>query len=235
VDSVMRRLVLLPLLLLSSATATTVTGEKRPFGRTRLGADFDPLRLNDRIDIQETITEKGWLVGVEWKTAPNHGGGMGAFATEDVAGGTLIRRSPFEGGNFLQMQSYEDLEAFCGIGNPDFSDAEREALKEYVKDYLFRSQPAFGTTVPDDQRVYGIWLPGCGDNCVNDGEEPNVEDRLIEPGLMGMYAKRDIKKGEPLLSNYDEDYGVPPEWIARFAINHLEGKIVFAGMNHKTW
>lgn len=228
-------LALLPLLLLSSATASTVTGERRPFGRTLLGARFDPLLLNDRLGIQETIDEKGWLVGVEWKPAPDHGGGMGAFATEDVPGGTLIRRSPFEGGNFLQMQSYEDLAAFCGIGDPNYSEAQREALKEYVKDYLFRSQPAYGTDVPDDQRVYGVWLPGCGDNSANDDEEPNVEDRLIEPGLMGMYAKRDINKGEPLLSDYDIDYGVPPEWVARFAKDHLDGQCAFAGMNHKTW
>ena len=56
----------------------------------------------------------------------------------------------------------------------------------------------------------------------------------LEGTVMGMYAKRDIKKGEPLLSDYDNDYGVPPDWIARFAKDHLDSKIVFAGMNHNS-
>lgn len=215
--------------------STLASGPSAVFGKTVLGADFDPIRLNDRIDIMESTKEKGWLVGIEWKTAPNHGGGMGAFATEDVSAGTLIRRSAFEGGNFIQMSSYEDLAAFCGIGDPKFTDAQRDACKAYLTDYLFRAQPIVGTTPPDDQRTFGVWLPGCGDNCVNPGELPNVEDRLIEEGtVMGMYAKRDIKKGEPLLSDYDNDYGVPPDWIARFAKDHLDSKIVFAGMNHNS-
>lgn len=205
------------------------------FAKTVLGTDFDPIRLNDRQRLQHQIEEKGWLVGVEWKEAPNHGGGMGAFATEDISGGTLIRRSPFLGANFIHLKSYDDLALFCGIGDDGWTDAQRDACKAYLTDYLFRSQPIFGTSVPDDQRTYGVWLPGCGDNCVNDGEAPNVEDRLIEEGaVMGMYAKIDIKKGQPLLSDYDSDYGVPPEWIARFAVEHLDSKIVFAGMNHRT-
>ena len=57
---------------------------------------------------------------------------MGAFATEDIAAGTLIRRSPTDSGNFLRMRSYEELVAFCALGDADCTDAERSALKEYV-------------------------------------------------------------------------------------------------------
>lgn len=159
---------------------------------------------------------------------------MGAFATEDIPAGALIRRSAMEGGNFLRMQSYEELESFCQLGDSDYSEAERAALKEYVTDYLFRAMPAFGTEVPEDERVFGMWFPGCGDNCVNEGEVPNVEDRLVEDGVMGMYSTRPIQKGAPLLSDYDTEFGTPPEWIARFANDHLDGKTVFAGMNHNS-
>ena len=77
-------------------------------------------------------------------------------------------------------------------------------------------------------------MPGCGDNCVNDGEETTVEDRMVEEGVIGMYTKKNVKAGDPLLSDYDLDYGEPPEWIARFAKEHLDSKVVFAGMNHRS-
>ena len=132
------------------------------------------------------------------------------------------------------MRSFEELAAFCALGDADYTDAERSALKEYVTDYLFRAMPAFGTDPPEEQRVYGMWFPGCGDNCINAGEEPNVEDRVVSEGVMGMYATRDIQKGAPLLSDYDAEFGTPPAWIAKFANDHLDGKTVFAGMNHNS-
>ena len=150
---IMRRVVLSTIpLLLSAASLNGPT----TLSTTIVGKDFDPVGLNDRIGIQEMIKEKGWLVGVEWKKDDDHGGGMGAFFTEDVKAGTLIRRSVFKGANFVHMTSYEDLEDFCGINNPDYSDEQQVACKSFMTDYLFRAQPAFGTTVPDDQRVYGI-------------------------------------------------------------------------------
>lgn len=233
------------LLLLSSAAMgnthpasrdKATCSRKTLFGNTMLGASFDPLLLNERVGMQKaySIEQKGWLVGLEWKRDPHHGGGMGAFATEDIAAGTLIRRSPMDGGNFLRMTSYEELASFCALGDADYTDAERAALKEYVTDYLFRAMPAFGTDPPEEQRVYGMWFPGCGDNCINAGEEPNVEDRVVSEGVMGMYATRDIPKGAPLLSDYDAEFGTPPAWIAKFANDHLDGKTVFAGMNHNS-
>merc|ERR1712039_395829 len=165
---------------------------------------------------------------------PKHGGGMGAFAAEDISAGTLIRRSAMQGGNFLRMQSYEDLKEFCRLGDADYTDPERAALKEYTTDYLFKAMPAFGTDPPDEQRIFGMWFPGCGDNCVNEGEKPNVEDRMVEEGIIGMYSTRDISKGQPLLSDYDAEFGKPPEWISKFANDHLDGKTVFAGMNHNS-
>lgn len=226
--------------------ATSVMAADRPgdetcttkawFAKTMLGADFDPMLLNDRVGFQRaySIEDKGWLVRLEWKNDPNHGGGMGAFAAEDIAAGTLIRRSAIDaGGNFLRMQSYDDLASFCGLDNEAYS-AERAALKAYVTDYLFKALPPWNAVVADEERVFGMWLPGCGDNCINEGEVPNVEDRLVEAGLMGMYATRDVRKGEPLLSDYDADFGAPPDWIAKFAADHLNGKTVFAGMNHNS-
>lgn len=43
-------------------------GRTTLFGKTMLGADFDPVLLNDRVGIQSaySIEEKGWLVGLEW-------------------------------------------------------------------------------------------------------------------------------------------------------------------------
>ena len=51
--------------------------------------------------------------------------------------------------------------------------------------------------------------------------------------FMGMYATRDIKAGEILLSDYDGAFGTPPEWAAKFADDHLGGWLAFAGYNHK--
>lgn len=164
-------------------------------------------------------------------------------------------------GSFLRLRSYQDLERFCQLHSPTASAEEKAALMRYVSDYLFRSKPPYGSagakndthyavTTSHSEQVFGVWMPGCADNDYNPGETPNVEDRLTpaEPVVvestdgqreeqmvtyMGMYAMRDMKAGELLLSDYDGAYGTPPAWAAHFANDHLGGWLAFKGHNHK--
>lgn len=158
-------------------------------------------------------------------------------------------------GIFIRLRSYADLERFCQMNDPKTTPQERAALMRYVSDYLFRAKAAFGADgaknstlyaeqTPHAEQVFGVWVPGCADNDANVDEVANVEDRLVselsggdvqhaEKTYMGMYAMRDIEVGEPLLSDYDGAYGVPPAWAADFARDHLGGWLAFKGHNHK--
>lgn len=158
-------------------------------------------------------------------------------------------------GVFIRLRSYADLEQFCQVLDPKATPQERAALLRYASDYLFRAKPAFGTDgakndtlyaerTPHAEQVFGVWVPGCADNDVNADEVANVEDRLVsefsggdvehaEKTYMGMYAMRDIEVGEPLLSDYDAAYGVPPAWAAEFARDYLGNWLAFKGHNHK--
>jgi hypothetical protein len=224
---------------------------------------FPPRYLDDRHRLQGRWVheDKGWLVPLQFAAAPNHGGptSLGVYAVNKIPKNTLIRKSAVVDphglsrgagigrapGIFIQLRSYEDLEQFCQLHNPQASTADRAALMRYVSDYLFRAKPAFGVAendtlyrekTPADEQVFGVWVPGCADNDHNADQLPSVEDRLVvEDGItyMGMYVMRDVEAGELLVSDYNGAYGPPPEWAARFADTFTAGWLAFEGYNHK--
>lgn len=171
---------------------------------------------DDRIALQATWTakEKGWQTdAVDWRDTPF---GVGLFAKEDVAAGTVLRIGK-NGRNLKQFTCTKDIEDFCGNG------VDYQPRLGYVKDYLwgyFNVADERGYEIPGnsdpENRFFGMWVPGNG---LNHSPSPNTVYRTLpggtEEGIM-LVALTDIQKDQELYDDYRR-HGSAPEWLKDFA------------------
>ena len=198
---------------------------------------------SDRRALQHTMTlsEKGWQVSVEWKVSsidPNNTNNIGVFATQFVAAGTILRVG-VRHDNLFPLNSVAEVEAFCRRHAASQYD---DARLRYVQDYLWGYYPSHQTdergypndtttTVKDDERFFGMWIPGNG---LNHHPTPNTvyrNDRDFftthttttnvhrHPKNAALYlvALTDIQAGDELFDDYNRHGRAPPLWLKNYA------------------
>ena len=164
--------------------------------------------------------QKGWQVGVEWKKTPY---GVGLFATEDIAKGTILRIGKI-GFNLVQFQSTDDIESFCKNGT---GEEEYKARLHYVSDYLwgfsYKNTDERGYTLQPledneslNDRFFGMWIPGNG---LNHSPIPNTVYQTRQGGTaegIALVALCDINSGQELFDDYRR-HGRAPHWLLEFS------------------
>ena len=176
------------------------------------------LDWTDRIGLQDrfSLTEKGWLVDVDWRSTPH---GAGLFTIQDIPAGTLMRKGIL-GVNLKEFESIQDIEDFCNLGDND----EYTPRIEYVKDYLwgfsknadekgYVTNPSQSSSV--DDRFFGMWIPGNG---LNHNEVPNTVYVATEEGI-DLVALVDIRADDELFDDYRR-HGSSSPWLKEFANLH---------------
>ena len=179
------------------------------------------LDWNDRIGLQASIenAHKGWQVLVDWRDTPY---GAGLFATQDIVAGSVLRRGVI-GTNLVQFHNVTDIETFCCRGEgKNNSDDEYFARLHYVKDYLWgfymRGTDERGyyqlnnATNDNDNRFYGMWIPGNG---LNHSNQPNTVYRATAHGI-DLIALQDIERDTELTDDYRR-HGLAPPWLQEWA------------------
>jgi hypothetical protein len=211
---------------------------------------------SDRRALQHTMTlsEKGWQVSVEWKvssigpknndsssssSSSNSSSNIGVFATQFVAAGTILRVG-VRHDNLFPLNSVAEVESFCHAAAA--ASSQYDARLRYVQDYLWgyypshrtdeRGYPNGTTTVEDDERFFGMWIPGNG---LNHHHTPNTvyrNDRDFftthsltttnvhrNPKNAALYlvALTDIQAGDELFDDYNRHGRAPPLWLKNYA------------------
>ena len=110
----------------------------------------------------------GWVAGadgqalVDWDE--DQYGGIGVYATEDIAAGSVLREGTF-GQNMVRFHDFDDVKAFCmaADGKPDL------VLIKYLSCYMFGVES-------DDRAAFAnaLWVLGCALNHSNDPGEVNT-------------------------------------------------------------
>ena len=174
---------------------------------------------DDRIGLQKlwNLKEKGWKVSVEWKSTPF---GIGLFAAEDIAAGTVLRDGVL-GRNLFQFRNVHEIEEFCRDSENEYNSRLR-----YISDYLWGFDPNSderGYTVHTsfhDERFFGCWIPGNG---LNHNPTPNTVYRprrsaSSSGGLVGitLNALCDVPRGQELYDDYRR-HDHAPEWLREFS------------------
>ena len=190
------------------------------------------LDWDERIGIQDqfTLEEKGWTVHVDWRSTPH---GAGVFSNDTIAAGTVLRRGIL-GVNLQEFTSMADIETFCrssggteGERGDDSPRSSSQAKLEYVQDYLwgfggtatdhrgYTVHSDNGATSSDDDRFFGMWIPGNG---LNHHETPNTVYRATPDGI-DLVALVDVQPDDELVDDYRR-HGTASEWLQEFATLH---------------
>jgi hypothetical protein len=181
---------------------------------------------NDRLALQSlwTLKEKGWRVEVEWKETQQFG--VGVFAAEPVAAGSVLRVGR-NGRNLIQFRDTNDILAFCGAGGNN----EYRGRLAYVQDYLWGFHPThtdqrgYPTLLSSsdfdshDEQFFGMWLPGNG---LNHNTTPNTVYQALAGGTeegIALLALVDIAEGQELYDDYRR-HGTATMWLKDFARTH---------------
>jgi hypothetical protein len=205
---------------------------------------------DDRQELQNkwTLAEKGWEVAVEWKITSEHG--VGVFAQEKIAPGTILRRGRL-GYNLVQFHNVADIEAFVATtttGGPRAGDNDNDSAMEakkwrYVADYLW----GFHYRTNDDGHPFdensslmfiGMWIPGNG---LNHHKKPNTiyqvpavgdddDDENSKDDTLHLVAVREIFQGEQLYDDYRR-HGKAPMWLQPL-IRHRQLQLNFKDCNN---
>ena len=225
----------------SSSSYSSAASDDYPIPILKECHEKQQVDWNDRMALQAcwTAKEKGWQTddaAVDWRQTQF---GVGLFAKQDIAAGTVLRIG-VNGRNLQQFTCGQDIEDFCRArGGID----EYLARLNYVKDYLwgyctvtddlgYEQKPGDKSQNPaaDQQWFYGMWVPGNG---LNHNPTPNTVYRTLpggtEEGIM-LVALTDIPKNQELYDDYRR-HGSAPPWLQQFA---LEKGIAlnFAGCNN---
>lgn len=139
--------------------------------------------------------------------------GVGLFAAEDIAAGTVLRTGVI-GRNLLQFTNADDIESFCQRGGSD----EFDSRLRYTCDYLWgfttkgTDEQGYRDTYKEKHRFYGCWVPGNG---LNHKTEPNTVYRSSENGI-NLVALTEVEAGDELYDDYTR-HGRAPEWLLAFS------------------
>ena len=190
---------------------------------------------SDRMALQHTMTcpEKGWQVSVEWKTSPA-GYGIGVFAQQFISARTILRIGR-RYDNLIPLNSIQDIESFCHAGGP----TQYTARLQYVQDYLWGYYPSSMTdengypcsssndneNKNEDERFFGMWIPGNGlnhNNIPNTVYRNDADDFVPttpngQQSVLYLVALSDIEKGDELYDDYRRHGTTPPLWLKNYA------------------
>ena len=208
------------------------------------------LDWNDRIGLQDrySLEEKGWEIGVDWRSTPY---GAGVFSKEDsvIEAGTILRRGII-GLNLKEFTSIDDIHEFCtttgtieGIethGESGSSGLLYRAKLGYVKDYLWgfnkeadergydtntidkngSSSSNNGSSISsdDDNDDKRFFGMWVPGNGLNHNETPNTVYRPTKDGI-DLVALVDIRIDDELFDDYRR-HGISSPWLKEFADIH---------------
>jgi len=125
----------------------------------------------------------------EHRPSSIEGAGLGWWAKADIPAGVRLRRVSIETDTLMKFESKEQLEATGW----DISDACNYGIGHWK----------------DPESIYFL-KPGTSINHADKTREPSVEYRH-EDGAYEIWSVKDIKEGEEIFCNYENDYA-PCEW-----------------------